>query len=279
VKFSPLFLLAAIGSRVSMAEAPSTAFGQSERLTMAALQSIQVDIDIPAAARAVALSHAARHHNDLLLKTVLTTAFAGPAIRPWMVHRQDGPTATLLGYSNFSAGDLRQRLALSLPALGGAVRGIHGHAMPEFQAGMRLRFSVRLCPTVHVTSGKEGTARAGHRHGERDAFLVAVDRGAEGPTRDGVYSAYLAERLAGARIETCRLMQMRLAPMLRPHRGSGAPASGYATRTMPDVALEGLLTVVDPVPFTSMLGAGIGRPRAYGRGYVRLEPERLAVVA
>jgi hypothetical protein len=40
-----------------------------------------------------------------------------------------------------------------------------------------------------------------------------------------------------------------------------------------------MLTVVDPVPFTSMLGAGVGRQRAYGRGYVRLEPVRLAVVA
>jgi CRISPR associated protein len=43
--------------------------------------------------------------------------------------------------------------------------------------------------------------------------------------------------------------------------------------------LEGVLTVVDPVRFTSMLGTGIGRQRAYGRGYVRLEPARLAVVA
>jgi hypothetical protein len=83
--------------------------------------------------------------------------------------------------------------------------------MPEFQPDLKLRFSVRLCPTIHVTPGKEGTARVGHRHGERDAFLVAIDQGAEGPTRDAVYRAYLAERLAGARIETCRLMQMRLA--------------------------------------------------------------------
>src|SRR5262249_13417448 len=154
---------------------------------------------------------------------------------------------------------LRLRLALAIPALTGAIRGIHGHALPEFQPGVRLRFSVRLCPTIHVTPGKDGTARAGRRHGERDAFLVAVDQGADGPTRDGVYRAYLAERLAGARIETCRLIQMRLAPILRPHRGSDAPISGYATRTVPDVALDGVLMVVDPVSFTSTLGAGVGR--------------------
>jgi hypothetical protein len=246
---------------------------------MATLQSIQVDIDVPASVRAVSLSHAAQHDTDLLLKTFLTSAFAGPVIRPWTVHRQDGPVAAVLGYSTLSADELRQRLALAMPALAGAIRGVHGHAMPEFQPGVVMRFSVRLCPTVHVTPGKEGTARAGHRHGERDAFLVAVDQGTEGPTRDGVYRAYLAERLAGARIETCRLLQMRLAPMLRPHRGSDAPVSGYATRTLPDVVLEGVLTVEDPVPFTSTLGAGVGRQRGYGRGYFRLEPVRLAVVA
>jgi hypothetical protein len=246
---------------------------------MAALQSIQIDVDVPASVRAVSLSHAARHDTDLLIKTFLTSAFAGPVIRPWMVYRQDGPVATVLGYSRLSAEELRLRLALAIPALTGAIRGIHGHSMPEFQPGVKLRFSVRLCPTIHVTPGKEGTSRAGHRHGERDAFLVAVDRGTEGSTRDGVYRAYLAERLAGARIETCRLMQMRLASILRPHRGSDAPVSGHATRTVPDVALEGVLTVVDPVPFTSMLGAGVGRQRAYGRGYVRLEPAPLASVA
>jgi hypothetical protein len=246
---------------------------------MATLQSIQVDIDVPASVRAVSLSHAARHDTDLLLKTILSSAFAGPVIRPWTVHRQDGPVATILGYSTLPADELRQRLALAIPALAGAIRGVHGHAVPAFQPGLVMRFLVRLCPTIHVTPGKDGTARAGRRHGERDAFLVAVDQGTEGPTRDGVYRAYLAERLAGARIETCRLLQMRLAPMLRPHRGLSAPPSGYATRTLPDVVLEGVLTVVDPVPFTSTLGDGVGRQRAYGRGYIRLEPARVAALA
>jgi hypothetical protein len=107
-----------------------------------ALQSIQVDVDVPAAVRAVSLSHAARHDTDLLLKTFLTSAFAGPAIRPWTVCHQDGPIATVLGYSTLSVDELRLRLALALPALAGAVRGIHGHAMPEFQPGVALRFSL-----------------------------------------------------------------------------------------------------------------------------------------
>ena len=36
--------------------------------------SVQVDIDVLAAARAVALSHTARHDADMLLKTTLTEA-------------------------------------------------------------------------------------------------------------------------------------------------------------------------------------------------------------
>jgi hypothetical protein len=93
---------------------------------MATLQSIQVDIDVPASVRAVSLSHAAQHDTDLLLKTFLTSAFAGPVIRPWTLHRQDGPVATVLGYSTLSADELRQRLALAMPALAGAIRGVHG---------------------------------------------------------------------------------------------------------------------------------------------------------
>jgi hypothetical protein len=89
-------------------------------------------------------------------------------------------------------------------------------------------------PFTSMLGAGVGRQRAYGRHGERDAFLVAVDQGTEGPTRDGVHRAYLAERLAGARIETCRLMQMRLAPILRPHRRTDAPASGYATRTFID---------------------------------------------
>ena len=45
--------------------------------------SVQVDIDVLAAARAVVLSHTARHDADMLLKTTLTEALGGAVVRPW----------------------------------------------------------------------------------------------------------------------------------------------------------------------------------------------------
>jgi len=43
--------------------------------------SIQIDIDVLAAARAVSLSHTARHDVDMLLKTIITEALGGPVVR------------------------------------------------------------------------------------------------------------------------------------------------------------------------------------------------------
>jgi hypothetical protein len=40
--------------------------------------------------------------------------------------------------------------------------------------------------------------------------------------------------------------------------------------------LEGFLTVSDPAAFKQTLIQGVGRQRAYGRGYVRLEAMRFS---
>ena len=42
--------------------------------------SVQIDIDVLAAARAVTLSHSARHDADMLLKTALTEALGGRSL-------------------------------------------------------------------------------------------------------------------------------------------------------------------------------------------------------
>jgi hypothetical protein len=46
------------------------------------------------------------------------------------------------------------------PSLNGGYSRHPRARMPEFQPSVKLRFSVRLCPTIHVTPGKEGTTRA-----------------------------------------------------------------------------------------------------------------------
>jgi hypothetical protein len=237
--------------------------------------NIQLDIDVMAAARALPMAHAARHDIDMLIKSTLTEAFAGAVVRPWSLHRQSGPVATIIGYSAIPVADVNRRLGLALPAIKEAVKNLYGHALPALSSGESFRFSVRLCPTIRVTPSKDKS----HAHGEIDAFLVAVQRGETNIEREGIYTRYLVERLRGASVRRAKLTRFRLEKISRPHRGASAPPSGIAQRVVPDAVLEGVLTVSDPATFTQTLMSGVGRQRAFGRGYIRLEPERLSAIA
>jgi CRISPR associated protein len=231
------------------------------------MYSIQVDIDILAAARAGSLSHTAKHDLDLLIKTTLTEAFGGAVVRPWSLHRQAGPVATVIGYSTTSPADIEARLGMALPSIRGAIKAVFGHELPPLSVGQKFRFSVRLCPTIRITPSKDKS----HAHGEIDAFLVAVQRGETNIDRENIYIRYLVERLKGSTVERARLTRFRLEKMTRPHRGRSAPSSGVAQRVVPDAVLEGTLNVSDPAIFLQTLMSGVGRQRAFGRGHVRLE--------
>lgn len=235
--------------------------------------SVQVDIDVLAAARAVTLSHSARHDVDMLLKTTLTEAFGGAVVRPWSLHRQVGPVASVIGYSSLPVQEIENRSLTSLPSVRAAIKEIHGHELPEIEPGQKFRFSVRLCPTIRVTPSKDKS----YAHGEQDAFLMAVQRGETNIEREGVYTRYLADRLSGAAVQLAKLTRFQLVKMTRPHRGAKAPVSNVAQRVVPDAVLEGILSVTDPAAFKQKLMEGVGRQRAYGRGYVRLEAMRTGV--
>ena len=97
--------------------------------------------------------------------------------------------------------------------------------------------------------------------------------------REGIYTRYLVERLKGASVERVKLTRFRLETMSRPHRGTNAPSSRVAQRVVPDATVEGILKVSDAGLFQQTLMNGIGRQRAFGRGYVRLEPLRVSAAA
>jgi hypothetical protein len=220
------------------------------------MQHIEIVLDFVAAVRAVALSHAAAHDVDLTIKTALTEAFGGPAVRPWSVLRQNGPTVTVIGYSQLDADALRERLSLATPALRNAVVSVVA-APVTLSQGQLVRFSVRLTPVINVTGKRE-----------TDAFLLSP----AGSIRGHVYGDYLAKRLPGARVHAVEMVRFRLEKITRPHRGKKLTPSGFGSRTVPDAVLEGVLTVDDPAAFAETLATGVGRQRAYGRGFVRLEP-------
>jgi hypothetical protein len=237
----------------------------------AGLNLIQVSIDVTRATRHFAqfMTPMLLQDDSLLLKTALTEAFGGPAIRPWAIHAIRGPTAIIVGYSMLSALDLDRRRALALPSLQVAVGEVLGIALPSFSAGERYRFKVRLAPTIRVTPC------AGKRHGERDAFLAEVDRNGDRamPTRDEVYRGYLGARLAGAALDGCRLDGFQLLRIARPKQ-----SAGFGWKTVPEAVMQGGLTVTDPAALVQSAAVGVGRQRAYGFGMLRFQPAQVEPV-
>ena len=209
---------------------------------------------------------------SLVVKPILTEGLSGAVVRPWSIHTQSGPLLkhtqrgplfTVLGYSELGPEELKDRLCLALPTVQKAIPELLALEMPQLGKGNRYRFGIRLVPTIRVTKSPD------RRYGERDAFLVAVEKfGPDaGLVRDEIYRTYLADRLKGAEIDGCRMGQFRLVDFVRPKAGGG-----FARKKMPEATLEGALTVTDGAAFQQVVTSGIGRQRAYGYGMIRLQP-------
>ena len=75
--------------------------------------------------------------------------------------------------------------------------------------------------------------------------------------------------MGGAGLEEVTLTNFNLARVARRHAESGA---GWREHTAPVAELAGVLSVIDPALFRSLVAAGVGRQRAYGYGFLRLAP-------
>jgi CRISPR system Cascade subunit CasE len=231
----------------------------------AAVFLAQVPVDFVGAVRhlKVFLQPSALDDESLILKTILWEGFSGAALRPWAVHAQRGPMTTIVGYTQADARQLNKRRALALPSVQAAVGEAISVPLPSLSKDERYRFSIRFVPTIRVTKAE------GRRYGERDAFLVKADKAGKdaGLSREDVYRDYLAERVAGAAIGECRLVQFQLRKFIRRKKDGSV-----AGKTMPEVVMAGLLRVDDPVKLVEAIGSGVGRQRAYGCGMLRLQP-------
>lgn len=225
---------------------------------------IQLALDITKGVRHLKpfMGQRALGDDSLVIKTVLTEAFSGPFVRPWAVHSRLGPVITIVGYARDDAATLNKRRALALPTLQAATSEAFSVRMPDLAEGETYSFTVKLVPSVRVT------ANGKRRHGERDAFLAAVEEAGpdSGLEREGVYREYLKSKLSGAEVLTCRLEQFRLLPFTRPKQ------EGHGQKTLPEAVLSGTLKVASPHDLADRLSQGIGRQRAYGYGMVRLGP-------
>lgn len=197
--------------------------------------------------------------SGLVCKTVLSEALGGPVLRPWRIERVHGGIATVLGYSE---ADLST--ADALPSAQAAVTAM-GSVPVEIRDGELQTYGLRICPVVHVTP------REGRRHGERDAFLVAIDAEPQRQhDRLSVYAAYLAARLPGAELVSVEATQdVRLLRVFRPRADRS-----LARKTIPDISLVGRLRVTDAAALVEVMRHGIGGHRAYGYGMLRLAAPR-----
>jgi hypothetical protein len=192
----------------------------------------------------------------VVVSSALAAATGGHRLlRPWTVARREDGRITVVGVADAEV--LRAALDCAAPQAQGVVLGVREMPPVVPVSGQRLRFEARVCPTVNRTRGSE-----------IDAYLAAVDRGGDVPPREQVYTAWLAERLHGARIEHARMTAFTITPAYRPTHGG---ERRWVQRRYPDVTLTGVVTVEDAGLFAQTLRQGVGRQRAYGRGWVWTE--------
>lgn len=216
----------------------------------------QININIPRAARHVkdSLSHAGFRDQGLLIKTILAETFGGLVAKPWRIHSMAGGDAIILAYTQV---DLAARQSLALPSLQSSTE-LFTSPLPALTAGQALRFSIRLVPTVRTESG------------ERDAFLVVKESPDCNYNRAQTYEEYFIKRLAGASVRQLQLDGFSLREVVRPMRNNAKQP--WRAFIVPTAEISGVLTVENPADFMTTLLTGIGRQRAYGYGYLRLEP-------
>lgn len=211
-----------------------------------------------------------RRDTGLVIKTLLTGAFAGPVLRPWRLHAMHGRTALVIGYADEDAAGLRSRLALALPSAQAAIDQIVTAPLPALADNAELAFEVRFSPVVSVNREGGGIIR-------RDAFLrareFAAAKGEDALTRDDVYRAYLAARLPGLELVSAALSGHRLERHAR--QGSGR----WTIKSVPVAEMRGLLRVIDATLAQRTVRKGVGRSKGYGCGMMRVAPASAARAA
>jgi hypothetical protein len=232
---------------------------------------VQLTIDVAAALdhaeHAEGIGRHLRRDTGLVVKTLLTGAFAGPVLRPWRLHAMHGRTALVLGYADEDADALRGRLALALPSAQVAIGEIVAAPVPALAEDAELAFQARFSPVLSVNREGGGIIR-------RDAFLrakeLAAAQGDQAPTRDDVYRVYLAARLAGVELVSAALTGHRLERHAR--EGGGR----WTIKSVPVAEMRGQIRVVDGALAQRTVREGVGRSRAYGCGMIRIAPASAA---
>jgi CRISPR system Cascade subunit CasE len=196
------------------------------------------------------------------------------APKPFHVVDTRSRTLEVLGYASLDHRALTERAKTFADPRAWGVCDLDGSAskpMPSaFEAGMRLGFSVRVCPIRRIA--KRGPMQ--RDRAEVDAFLAkSWEVGQDVPLdREEVYRGWLSEELAkegAAKILEASMMNFQLGRLHR--RTHGEERKGHRT-ARPDVTFEGTLEVGDPAALVRRIARGVGRHRAFGFGMLLLRP-------
>lgn len=216
-----------------------------------------------------------------LVHGVLSAVFGGQAPKPFFIAGDTGERLSVYAYAGQDLAALREaRDPFAPPEVDGLIDWDAAAAkpMPTLPAGMRLAFSVRVCPTVRLGRIPAGDKKSG---AELDAFLAAIDKweaaGGEPqakPVRDAVYLDWFRaalDRTGGAEPESLRLADFRLESLMRKSgsRGDGG-RSPVGLHRHPAATVEGVLRVTEAEAFARLLARGVGRHRAFGFGMLML---------
>ena len=209
---------------------------------------------------------------DHAMHCLLTECFGELAPRPFrLIVPRGGATGCLYGYGVACAEELRDAAAACADPLQARILpsgGMDSKAMPpDWQAGRRLGFEVRIRPIIRKARG------SGREESEVDAFQYRAEAfpPREMPhTREQVYAQWLSDRFTGKGadpdLETVRMASFQ---RTRAHRKlHRRHIEG------PDAVMRGTLTITGPDAFAGALRQGIGRHRAYGYGMLLLRPAR-----
>lgn len=198
------------------------------------------------------------------------------APRPFHIINPAATKLDVLGYAEIDAHALADRAkTIADPVAWGVcdLDDMVSKPMPSaFEAGKRLGFSVRVCPTRRIAKrGPMVRDRA-----EVDAFLAkSWEVGPEVPLeRQDVYRAWLDEELAkegAAKVLDASLTNFQIGRFHRRTQGEGR--KGHRTER-PDATFEGELEIGDGGAFVRRLARGVGRHRSFGFGMLLLRPAR-----
>lgn len=198
----------------------------------------------------------------------LRAAFRELAPQPWRLFADQRRPPRILAYSQYSADALRTRLTEHGEPLVQAVcppENIYSKAMPVWNSGRRLGFSLKICPVGRKS--RQGT--------EKDLFLLAADKNdGAGVERDAVYCQWVGERLrasGAAVVERIVLEKFRRVRLLRKTQGRAGERE-LKSIERPEAVLSGTLMIADVGAFQKLLASGIGRHKAFGFGMVLLKP-------